>query len=206
MTVPAQRPAASDAVLLRRVAGGDQTAFRELYDQHAPACRHRARFVLASHELVDDVVQSVFLDVWTQAARFDVRRGSTRGWLLRLTHHKAVDAVRAQQRHVARHAREQLLRAEPEQVAPDDVAVRAEEDARLRSALARLPRLQRDVLVLCYFHHLSQREAALALGVPIGTIKSRAHTGVLRLRLLLADVAPSATEPVPPVLVLGGVG
>lgn len=184
-----------DGPLLRLVAAGDEPAFRRLYDRHVRASRHRALRVLAAPELVDDVVQLVFLDVWTFAARFDGERGTVRGWVLQLTHHKAVDAVRTQERHLARHAREQLLSDEPEQVSPHDLAVAVLDRDRLLRALTRLPRRQREVLGLCFFGQLSQQEAADVLGVPVGTVKSRTHTGVLRLRLLLGvdAAAPART-------------
>lgn len=189
-----------DGRLLRLVAAGDEPAFRRLYDRHVRVSRHRALRVLAAPELVDDVVQLVFLDVWTFAARFDAERGTVRGWVLQLTHHKAVDAVRAQERHLARHAREQLLRDEPEQVSPHDLAVAVLDRDRLLRALTQLPRRQREVLGLCFFGQLSQQEAADVLGVPVGTVKSRTHTAVLRLRLLLGVDAPAVTRLALPVL------
>ena len=68
-----------DRPLLRLVAAGDERAFRRLYDRHVRASRHRALRVLAAPDLMDDVVQPVFLDVWTFAARFDGERGTVRG-------------------------------------------------------------------------------------------------------------------------------
>jgi RNA polymerase sigma-70 factor (ECF subfamily) len=191
-----QDVADADILLLCRVAAGDEAAFGQLYHRHVHACRHRARFVLAAPEFVDDVLQTVFLDVWTHAARFDGQRGSVRGWLLRLTHFKAVDLVRAQERHVSRHARERLLADQPEQASPHDLLESTQDVQRLVRAVGRLPRLQREVLALCFFGELSQRDAADVLGVPVGTVKSRTHSGVLRLRLLLGDdpAVPQAVQ------------
>lgn len=191
------RDEACDTVLLARTAAGDAAAFGLLHARHAGACRHRARFVLACEEWVDDVLQAVFLDVWRQADRFQVQRGSARGWLLQLTHFKAVDVVRAQERHAARAARELLLadrgRAEP---SPEQLCEADEDRSALWAAVGTLPTAQRDVVLLCFVEGLTHRQAAERLGVPVGTVKSRSHAGLLRLRLLLGVAAPATAGPV----------
>ena len=103
--------APSDVELLQDTARGDQAAFEELYRRHVAACMRRARHTLAADDWVPDVVQAVFLDLWTQAGRFDLKRGSVRGWVLVLTHHKAFDLVRVQSRHASRRAQEEMLAA-----------------------------------------------------------------------------------------------
>ena len=195
----------TDVELLRRAADGDQQAFAQLHRRHEGACRRRARHVLAGEEWVDDVLQAVFLDVWLLAGRFDAARGSARSWLLGLTHFKAVDVVRAQERHVARSARETLLadryRCEP---SAEDVVAADEERHALHAALSLLPRAQRDAVALCFVAGHSQADAARLLGIPLGTVKSRSHSGVLRLRLLLGAPAPAPAPAVVPALQAGG--
>ena len=74
----------------------------DLYDAHGEWCYRLAHRIVADEHLAQDVVQDVFLAVWSgRAGVFDPIRGSTRGWLLRVTHNKAVDKVRRNQRHTS---------------------------------------------------------------------------------------------------------
>jgi RNA polymerase sigma-70 factor (ECF subfamily) len=180
---PAPARASSDAGLLTGIAGGDAACFEELYRRHVSPCRRRARQVLAGEDWVQDVVQVVFMHVWVHAGRFDARVGGARAWLLQLTHHKAVDLVRSQQRHIDRSARDSLLsgclNTAP---APDQAMVAAEKAEHVRREVAALSAVQRDAVYLYFLCGLSQDEAARQLGVPVGTVKTRAHRGVVELR------------------------
>ncbi len=182
--------APTDAQLLARTAAGDHGAYEQLYARHVSACRHRARHVVQADELVDDVLQSVFLDVWVHAGRYDGTRGSARSWLLTLTHHKAVDLVR---RHEHRNRHSAPLQEAADRVdqaaLPEDVATGRDEAVRLRTHVARLPVRLREAVSLCFLEELSQREAARVLQVPVGTVKSRSSNGVRALGLLLAASA-----------------
>jgi RNA polymerase sigma-70 factor (ECF subfamily) len=178
----------SDGGLLSGIAAGDEACFEVLYHRHSTTCRQRARRVLACDDGVQDVVQAVFLDVWLHAGRFDEALGSARGWLLRLTHHKAVDLVRVQQRHAARCVREDLLAtcADPAR-APDQLTADAETAQQLRVQVAGLSAVQREAVWLYFLCGLSQNEAAARLGVPVATLKTRMHRGIVELRKRLDD-------------------
>jgi RNA polymerase sigma-70 factor (ECF subfamily) len=178
----------SDAALLARAADGDEAAFSVLYLRHVGACRRRARRVLATTEWVDDVVQLVFLDVWRHARRFEAgaSQASARGWLLALTHHKAVDVVRDQERHRARREHEDLLLEhrglDP---GPEEVAIKADSRARVRAAVGSMPVLDRETVSLCFLEELSQKEVAARLQLPLGTVKTRSRRGVMKLQQLV---------------------
>lgn len=186
-TALSRRDDTTDAQLLARTARGDESGFRALHDRHARACARRARRVLASEEWVEDVVQSVFLDLWRQAHRFDGDRGSARSWLLAVTHHKAVDLVRAQERHAARRASEQLLQDRVDAApTPEQAALTADAAERLRAAVGRIRSPHREVVQLCFLDGLTQQQAAARLSVPLGTVKTRSRSGLLELRAILA--------------------
>lgn len=174
--------ATADGELLARTSRGDERAFEVLYHRHVAACARRARHVLASDEWLEDVVQAVFLDVWTHAARFDRGRGGVRPWLLGLAHHKAVDLVRAQERHRVRRAHEELLEGHVDAApTPKELAADADAGRQLRAAVAGVAAPQREVVELCFLAGLSQREAAARLGIPLGTVKTRSRRAVLEL-------------------------
>jgi RNA polymerase sigma-70 factor (ECF subfamily) len=173
----------SDGGLLALCARGDSDAFAALYDRYARPAYSLALRIVRDPALAEDVVQDAFLAVWRGAARFDGRRARPSTWILSLVHHKAIDIVR----------RESSRRTEREEAAPEPVAAdNVPHDAWLRlqreqvqTALASLPDPQREVLELSYFGGYSQSELATRLGQPLGTIKSRTHAGLSRLRELL---------------------
>jgi RNA polymerase sigma factor (sigma-70 family) len=173
----------TDAELLCSVAEGDHVSFEELYARHRDACRQRVRRTMGVQDWVDDVVQNVFLDVWLHARRYEERRGSARSWLLVMAHHKAVDAVRMQERHSSRWAREELM-DEVIDVAPspEEVAAATDTAVHLRRALDGLSAPLRETVSACFLQGRSQREVSRELGVPVGTVKTRSFRGVRELR------------------------
>ena len=141
--------------------------------------------VVQSRTEAEDVLQDVFLQVWRQAATFDAARGSVFVWLTMLARSRALD--RLDRLAVRKGAVEHEARATLEDV-PDaaDLATAAQEYRQLRAALAGIPEAQRQVLELAYFKGLTQREIASLLDKPLGTIKSAARLGLLKLRRQLA--------------------
>jgi len=174
----------SDVDLIARVARGDESALADLYDRYAASAYGLALRIVRDTSLAEDAVQEAFLGVWRGAARFDGARARASTWLLSLVHHKAVDLVR----------REEARPATPTEVLPEpadgadvsaDVIGRAQR-VEIERALAQLTPSHRQILELAYFGGLTQSELAERLGEPIGTVKSRTHAALARLRTLLA--------------------
>lgn len=191
MSTPELR-AADDRALLDRIVRGDEDAFRQLFNRHGPAATALARRVVRQAHLAEEIVQEAFLSVWRDPAGYDADRGSVRGWLFGMVHHRAVDLVRREEAQ-RRRADEMVagLREETVDHADDvvDDLVRPEERRVVRAALADLPAEQRQVLELMYFEGLSQSQIAERSGQPLGTVKSRALLGMRRLRTTLEDLA-----------------
>jgi RNA polymerase sigma factor (sigma-70 family) len=192
ITMPEEReahrlsPPDTDALLLERIAGGDQDAVAELYDRHARRAYGLALRVTADPTLAEDAVQEAFCAIWRRAESFRASRGSATSWVLALVHHKSVDVVRREQ------ARRRPVRPEelegPEPVTPEQQVLASDEGARARLALSRLPTEQQRLLTLLYLDGLTQREVADLLDVPLGTIKSRTHVAMGALRRALRAV------------------
>ena len=171
---------------MKATATIDREAFVDLYDGHCAVVYRLARGVTRDSCLAEVVVQDVFLTVWCQFERFDARRARPVTWLLAITHHKAVDAVR----------REQLRRGAPAEqmaeIADDSVDLVREawlgiQRERVRSAVASLTDCQREVIELAYYEGYSQAQLARILEQPLGTVKSRTHAALARLRASLED-------------------
>jgi RNA polymerase sigma-70 factor (ECF subfamily) len=162
--------------LLRRLAAGETSALGEFYDVFAGLVNGLALRILRDAADAEDVVQEVFLQVWRQASRFDPTRGSVEAWLCTIARTRALDRLR---RRTAR-------REDPEDEAPPSSATpKSAEAIAVRKALDGLTSDQRKALELAYFEGLTQSEIAERLGEPLGTVKTRIRTAMIRLRDVL---------------------
>ncbi|MDX2698667.1 sigma-70 family RNA polymerase sigma factor [Streptomyces ipomoeae] len=179
----------TDAELHRRLVYGDESALREAYAAYGELVRRVAVKVTHSPAGAEDVAQEVFAQLWSRPYAFDASRGSLRAWLSMLAHRRAVDWVRgeARQRKDAR-ADDSALAAIPDAApGPDETVVDRERSLLLHTALAELPRPQREVVHLAYFAGRTYRQAAVELGIPEGTAKTRLRSALRKLAESLAD-------------------
>jgi RNA polymerase sigma-70 factor (ECF subfamily) len=168
--------------LIRLVALGDEAAFAELYDAVAPRVFGLVRRVVRDPSQSQEVTQEVFLDVWTQAARFDADRGKAMAWILVIAHRRAVDRVRASQASRDRDLRQGIKEY---QESYDDVADTVEttlEAERVHRALETLTVPQQEAIRLAYYGGYTHQEVAQLLNIPVGTAKTRIRDGMIRLR------------------------
>ncbi|MEO8359978.1 MAG: sigma-70 family RNA polymerase sigma factor [Vicinamibacteria bacterium] len=169
----------SDAELVAQAAAGHADGLGELFDRHAGRMKSLAMRIVRSPEEADDVVQEVFVQAWQQAGRFDSQRGNVMAWLTIMTRSRSLDRWR---RRTTR--RETAVADAAELTMPvvrgDDLSAWA-----AQTALADLPKDQREPLTLAYWEGLSQSEIAERLNIPLGTIKTRMRTGLKRLREVL---------------------
>ena len=181
---------AADRQAIRGVARGDAQALASLYDRHARMIFSLVLRIVEDQAEAEDVVQEVFAQVWTQAARYDAARGPVSAWLLTIARSRAIDRLRARR---ARPDSAQLLDDRAVGDLPDpgpgqDVAVLSwEQVSQLRAAVARLPLLQRIAIELAYYEGLTQTEIAERLEQPLGTVKTRIRLALLKLRGALAE-------------------
>jgi RNA polymerase sigma-70 factor (ECF subfamily) len=175
----------TDALLAARLAAGDDRALPEVFDRLAPSVYGSALRVLGDGSAAQDVVQDVFVELWSRPGRYDPAAGTLRTYLIVLARHRAVDLVRSEQRRTARQERQFRLAPEgPDESACDEV-VAAETAAAVRAAVQALPASQRQVVELAYFEGLTCREVARAVGIPEGTAKSRLRLAMAKLGTVL---------------------
>ncbi|MEP6635588.1 MAG: sigma-70 family RNA polymerase sigma factor [Acidobacteriota bacterium] len=184
----------SDIELLHSVARGDEEALARLYDRYRLILFGLLVRILNSREEAEDTLQEVFLQVWRRAADFDEQRGRPFTWLVTLARSRAIDRLRALG------ARQRLADSAAQEVSPeasDAVAdtLHAEQKEIVARALAGLPEEQRRTLRLAYFEGLTQSEIAAKLDTPLGTVKTRMRSGMMKLRELLGEQMKSLLGP-----------
>jgi len=183
----------SDPQLVTAVQRRQHQALAELYRRHGGALFTLALRVLRVREMAEEVVQDIFARLWHSPERFDPARGALRPYLLAQAHRRAIDVVRSES---ARRTRDERAAnaVSPAYVLEDD-ALNLAVGEKVREAMTTLSTDQRRAISLAYFGGHSYREVAVILHEPEGTVKSRIHTGLARLRKTLADTGIASSQP-----------
>jgi RNA polymerase sigma factor (sigma-70 family) len=190
----------SDRVLWRQAREGDGAAFGVLFERHAGRIYNYCFRRTADWALAEELTSTTFLLAWRSRGRAPLQAESA----LPLLYGIATNVLRNQRRSLRRRrdafARLPLERVEEPDFA-EEIATRLDDEAAMRELLrvfAQLPRRQQDVVALCDWSGLSYEDAAAALGVPIGTVRSRLARGRSRLRELATAGGPEAEVDVVP--------
>jgi RNA polymerase sigma-70 factor, ECF subfamily len=187
----------TDAELIARISTGESAAFETLYSRYAANVYQTVLRIVQDQTLAEDLVQEVFWRIWRRSSRFAGDRGQVASWMHAVARNVSVDELRRMR------ARPILLQAEVEQShmlqLPDDQAdvmastMQREQRRTIVSALQQLPFEQRQVIELSYFGGRTYKEIAAALSHPLGTVKTRARLGLLKLKQALAMEGPRAS-------------
>lgn len=174
--------------LRRRIRAGDRQAFADLYDEHARAVYHHALRLTGDWSDAEEIMSDTFLTAWSTRERVLPDGGSLRPWLLGIATHKAHNAHRSLRRRLAFLARTPA--PPPVDDFADETAGRIDDARRLaavQAALHRLRRPEREVLALCVWSGLDYAQAAEALDIPVGTVRSRLSRARERLSRLSTE-------------------
>lgn len=179
--------------LRARLRAGDRDAFGVLFDEYAHAVYNLGFRLTGNWSVAEEVVSLTFLEAWRLRDRIDPGGEPLQPWLLGIAVNVSRNLARASRRHQAA-----LGRLPPSPPVPDfaeELAGRLDDAARLREvgkALGTLRRGEREVIALCVWSELDYATAARALGVPVGTVRSR----LSRARRKLRKLVPAGREPV----------
>jgi RNA polymerase sigma factor (sigma-70 family) len=175
----------TDGELWRSAAKGDPSAFGALFERHADAVYNHCFRRTGSWEAAEDLASVVFLEAWRRRRDVSLSGESILPWLLAV----ANNVVRNRDRSLRRHRR-LLAKLPPAVVAPDpadEATSRVDDERAMRRVLQVFTRLlpdEQDVLALCVWAGLSYSDAAVALGIPVGTVRSRLSRAREHLRRL----------------------
>ncbi len=170
-------------LLLPQIAAGEPSAVDRFLARYSSMVWGLARRFCRSTEDAEDATQEIFVDVWRSAQRFDSKFGSEVTFLMTIARRRLIDRARRQGRRPAAE-----LLEDAGTIAAPATADRAElhdEVQRAQEALSQLRPEQREVLDLALGHGRTHQEIAAAIGIPLGTVKSHARRGLIKLRELL---------------------
>ena len=173
-------PEVTDAELLRRVAGGDEPALRQLFDRHGAWLMLRLRHRTPDQDLASEALQDTFLAVWRDARRFR-GDGEVGAWLWGIAIRQLISRLRVRRRTVPVPAHV-IAAISPRVRSAEDELLLSVEHGDVGTALRALPPELRTVLRATVVDGLSSREAAELLGLPQGTVKSRLRAARTQLR------------------------
>jgi len=180
----------NDTELLKRYAAGEEGAFQELVSQYKDSVYAFLRRFLSQSDLVDDVFQETFMQLYVSRDTFDLSK-PLRPWLFTIAANKAKDALRRSQRIDSTNlgsmfdgeesSMDDVLNTlDCDEQMPYDNLIKDETAAAVKRVISRMPVKLREILILGYFHKFSYAEIAQILHIPVGTVKSRLHTAVGR--------------------------
>lgn len=177
----------TDVELFHALTARDSSALTTLYDRYAKLVYGLALKILKDTHAAEDLTQEVFLTLWRHPT-YNPARGTFSSFLITLTRSRGIDKLRS--RHANLKVLDRWSQHMPTQIPnnnPFEQASLEERSQKIRSALSELPENQRQVLAMAYYEGLTQTEIAQRLDTPLGTIKTRARQGLIKLKTILQD-------------------
>ena len=175
----------ADIALLNRIVARDADAVGELYDRHSRLLFGLVLRIVRDRSEAEEILQEVFVQVWTRAETYNVALGTPAAWLVRIARNRAIDRFRA---NAVRTRTLEATPAPPPVESPEARAAMTEQQRAVARALDRLPPQQRELIECAYFMGLTQSELAARFGLPLGTVKTRVRTGMIALRRELQHI------------------
>jgi RNA polymerase sigma-70 factor (ECF subfamily) len=184
--VPSETESLDERDALERAQRGDQEAFGYLVRRYEEPCFRAAYLIVRDEVEARDVAQEAFLRAFRALQKFDARQ-PFKPWMFRITTNLALNSLRSSKRRLAIAERAELeaARTPPARSTPEHITEASDEARRVWQAVASLSQGDRELLYLRYFLDSSEQELALAIGRPPGTVKSRLHRALGRLRRVI---------------------
>jgi len=171
--------------LLQRIASGDERAVQECMDRYGGLVWTICRRLCRNVDDAEDAVQEVFIDLWSSSARFDPSVAAEETFIAMIARRRVIDRWRKKRRE----PKSEVISEINDPAAPrekDEVEI-ADEASRVQMMMTRLRPEQQEVLDLSIFRGLSHSDIAGELGLPLGTVKTHARRGLIRIRELLGE-------------------
>jgi len=180
-----------DIALIHRLVARDGSAVGELYDRHSRLLYGLIVRIVRDRSEAEEILQEVFVQVWTRADTYDVQIGPPIAWLVRIARNRAIVRLRANN---VRLRTVEATPLPPPVESPEARAAVSEQQSAVARALDSLPADQRRLIEDAYFLGLTQSELAERFGLPLGTVKTRVRTGMMTLRRELQHIMVGASK------------
>jgi RNA polymerase sigma-70 factor (ECF subfamily) len=178
-------PADAARLLAAMASSGDRAAFAALFAHYAPRVKGYLRHLGLPDAQAEELAQETLLAAWRRADSYNPAFGSASAWIFTIARNLRIDAARRDRLA----PRLELIAEEPDPPPPADGLVQSAQHAsRVQAALASLPPDQAEVIRLSFFDERPHSDIERALGIPLGTVKSRLRLAMARLRALLDDM------------------
>ncbi|HEX8295422.1 MAG TPA: sigma-70 family RNA polymerase sigma factor [Chthoniobacteraceae bacterium] len=186
LTLEVDATASEDEALMGSLVEQKPEALRQLYTRYRSVLRGVVMRVVHDEADADDVLQDVFLQLWTRADSYSPSKGKPLGWLITLARRRAIDRLRQRSAYRRATDRFEVESRHPKKEASENHTVERaafHDDLRqlLNKLIARLPTAQREVVEKAFFEGMSQREIAARMQLPLGTVKTRIELGLRKL-------------------------
>src|SRR5918999_3019017 len=175
----------SDETLLAGLGSGDSQAAAAFVRRFQGKVYGLAHTIVGDPMTAEEVAQETFTRAWRHANAYDPRRARVSTWLLSIARNVAIDQLRMRRHQPVDPEAFFSLEIASGEATPDDRAIAGDNAARLRAALKDLPVEQRRALVFAAFYGRTGREISELEGVPLGTVKTRIRTAMIKLRSIL---------------------
>ncbi|MDF3019688.1 MAG: polymerase, sigma-24 subunit, subfamily [Steroidobacteraceae bacterium] len=186
-----------DSEYMARLATGDATALRCLYQRHGRALLRFSTAMCRSPQVAEDLVHDTFVALLREPFSFDPALGSAYGYLCGVLRHRVSRHFRQERRWVTLDPEDEGTEARSETQNPVDEIARSEVTAAFRRAMLELPLQHREIIALCDLEELPYATVATILGVPLGTVRSRLHRARALLSIRLVSMELIADDPLP---------
>jgi RNA polymerase sigma-70 factor (ECF subfamily) len=171
----------TDEALVVQVTLGNRDAYQQLLSRQLSPMSHYVTRMMGHNADTEDILQEVFLRLWTHADRYKPEVAKVSTWLHSIAHHLCID-------HLRKHQRLVLTAAPPENIGgeePDALLSRSHANSRVMQALTTLPERQRSAIILCHYQELSNKDAASILEVSVDALESLLARGRRNLKTRL---------------------
>ncbi|MBH0230847.1 RNA polymerase sigma factor [Halobacillus yeomjeoni] len=170
-----------DAELYQKMIDGDKQSLEALYDKYEKLLYSFVIKLSSDETLAEEVLQEVFIKLWTQKAKYDNTKGKFSSWLVTITRYTAIDQIRGNKKHNVSLQEETDVPEEQTQ-STEDLVEWKEKSAVMKQAVQKLSDDQKLIVDLFYFKGLSQSKIAEQCNLPLGTVKGRLRLALKHLK------------------------
>ena len=171
----------TDVDLIGRVVHRDKSAFGTLYDRYSQLVFNLANKIVKDPDYGGEVMQSVFIQIWNKASTYNESKGAVSTWIINIARNKSIDLLRR-----TKNEKLNVYLEFTELESPDNygstISENNERKKILKEVMAEIPEEQRIIINLIYLEGYTQKEVSEKLEIPLGTVKTRIHLGINKLR------------------------